>query len=94
MVTKINSTAVLASWTQDSNEFLQVYTIYCIGTSLSGKRRREAEGEMEKTFPGNSSFGIIGGLNPLMDYTFQLSITYDVSGELIEGSRTPKVLAG
>ena len=94
MVTEINSTAVLASWTQDSSELVQVYTIYYVGTSSSGKRRREAVGEMEKAFPGHSSFGIIGGLSPLMDYTFQLSVTYNVSGALIEGSRTPKILAG
>ena len=94
MVTEINGTAVLASWTQDSSELVQVYTIYYIGASSSGRRRREAEGEMEKIFPGDSSFGIIGGLNPLMDYTFQLSVPYSVSGALIEGSRTPKIMAG
>ena len=95
MVTKINSTAVLASWTQDSNELVQVYyTLYYVGTSSSDKMRREAVGEMEMIFPGHSSFGIIDGLNSLMDYTFQLSVTYNVSGALIEGSRTSKVLAG
>ena len=94
MVTEINSTAVLASWTQDNSEVVQVYTIYYVGTSSSGRRRREEEGEMKKTFPGHTSFGIIGGLNPLMDYTFQLSVTYNVSGALIEGSRTPKIFSG
>ena len=94
MVTKINSTAILATWMQDCSEFFHVYTIYYVGTSSSGKRRRAAEGEMEKTFPGNSSFGKIGGLNPLMNYTFQLSVTYKVSGVLIEGRRTQKILAG
>ena len=94
MVAKINSTAVLASWTQDSSELVQVYTIYYVSTSLSGRKKREAEGEMEKMFPGDSSFGIIDGLSPLMDYTFQLSVTYNVNGGMMEGSRTPKILAG
>ena len=94
MVTEINSTAVLASWTQESSELLQNYTIYYIGTSSSGRRRREAEGEMEKMFPGHTSFGIIGGLSPFLDFTFQLSVTYNVSSALIEGRRTPKILAG
>ena len=94
MVTKINNTAVLASWMQDSSELAKVYTLYYIGSSSSGKRRREAMGEMEKAFPGYTSFGIISGLSPLMDYTFQLSVTYNVTGALIEGRRTPKFQPG
>ena len=94
MVTKINSTAVLTNWTQDSSEFLQAYTVYYAGTPLSGKKRREAEGEMKKLFPAGSSFGIIDGLNSQMGYTFQLSATYNINGAVYEGSRTPKIPAG
>ena len=94
MVTKINSTAVLASWTPDSSELLQAYTLYYVGTSTSSRRRRETEGEMKKMFPGHSTYGILNGLNPLMDYTFQLSVTYNINDALFEGSRTPKIPAG
>ena len=94
LVTKINGTAAIASWAQDSSEFLQAYTVYYVGTSISGKKRTAVEGEMKKLFPGGSSFGTIDGLNPLMDYTFQLSITYNINGVVFEGSRTHKIPAG
>ena len=40
------------------------------------------------TFPANTNEGVIGGLDPNLNYAFSLSVTVIIGGSLYEGDRT------
>ena len=78
-ITEINSTAVRADWgsVTGANHF----TVYYQSTSQMVK-------QMTTTFPGNSTEGIIKGLDPILDYLFSISISLLINGNFYEGKRS------
>ena len=40
------------------------------------------------TFPANTNQGVIGGLDPNLNYIFAISVTFNIRGTLYEGNRT------
>ena len=77
-ITEINSTAVRADWgsVTGANHF----TVYYQSTSQMVK-------QMTTTFPGNSTEGIIKGLDPILDYLFSISVSLLINGNFYEGER-------
>ena len=46
------------------------------------------------SFPGDTTEGVIGGLDPDLDYTFAMSVTLNINGVPYEGERTPFIPPG
>ena len=46
------------------------------------------------TFPANTNQGVIGGLDPNLNYVFAISVTFSIRGTLYEGHRTPYITPG
>ncbi|XP_011405784.2 PREDICTED: uncharacterized protein LOC105313782 [Amphimedon queenslandica] len=87
-VTKLNSTAVRAEW----NLILRAshYTVYYESTSSSSRKKRQVETGM-RVFPGGTTEGLIGGLDPNLNYLFSISISFTVNGVIYEGERTQPI---
>ena len=47
-----------------------------------------------RTFPDESSEGVVGGLQDNLDYLFSLSVTYEINGVDYEGERTLLISSG
>ena len=84
-ISKINSTAVRADWgsVTGANHF----TVYYQSTSRNVKK-------MTASFPGNSTEGIIKGLDPILDYLFSISVSLLINGNFYEGERSQLIRLG
>uniref|UniRef100_A0A1X7U9D4 protein-tyrosine-phosphatase n=1 Tax=Amphimedon queenslandica TaxID=400682 RepID=A0A1X7U9D4_AMPQE len=87
-VTKLSSTAVRAEWNLIHRA--SHYTVYYESTSSSSRKKRQVETGM-KVFPGGTTEGLIGGLDPNLNYLFSISISYTVNGIVYEGERTQPI---
>ena len=87
-ITKINSTAVRADW--GSVTGASHFTVYYQSTS---KRKRQADTGM-RVFPGDTTNGVIGGLDPGLDYLFSISVSYNINGMVFEGQRSQPIPPG
>uniref|UniRef100_A0A1X7TC16 Uncharacterized protein n=1 Tax=Amphimedon queenslandica TaxID=400682 RepID=A0A1X7TC16_AMPQE len=89
-ITKLNSTAVRAEWgfVYRASHF----TVYYESTSSSSRKKRQVETGM-RVFPGDTTEGLIGGLDPNLNYLFSISISFNVNGIFYEGERTQPIPA-
>uniref|UniRef100_A0A1X7V9Q1 Uncharacterized protein n=1 Tax=Amphimedon queenslandica TaxID=400682 RepID=A0A1X7V9Q1_AMPQE len=89
-ITKLNSTAVRAEW--GSVPGASHYTVYYESTNSSGflRKKRQVETGM-RVFPGDATEGLIGGLDPNLNYLFSISISFNVNGIIYEGERTQPI---
>ena len=53
-----------------------------------GQKLRQSD-IMSVTFPGGTSQGVIGGLNPNRKYTYAISVTVNFNCMVLEGGKTP-----
>ena len=87
-ITEINSTAVRADW--GSVTGASHFTVYYQSTS---KRKRQTDTGMS-VFPGDTTNGVIGGLDPSLDYLFSISVSYNINGMIFEGQRSQPIPPG
>ncbi|XP_019858365.1 PREDICTED: protein sidekick-1-like [Amphimedon queenslandica] len=87
-VTKLNSTAVRAEW--GSVPGASHYTVYYESTS---RKKRQVDTGM-KLFPGDTTKGLIGGLDPNLNYLFSISTSFSINGFIYEGERTQPIPPG
>uniref|UniRef100_A0A1X7TCB1 Uncharacterized protein n=1 Tax=Amphimedon queenslandica TaxID=400682 RepID=A0A1X7TCB1_AMPQE len=87
-ITKFNSTVVRAEWGFVSRA--SHYTVYYESTSSSSRKKRQVETGM-RVFPGDTTEGLIGGLDPNLNYLFSISVSFNVNGIIYEGKRTQKI---
>ena len=80
-ITEINSTTVRADW--GSVTGASHFTVYYQSTS---KRKRQTDTGMS-IFPGDTTNGVIGGLDLSLDYLFSISVSYNINGMIFEGCR-------
>ena len=75
----------MAEW----NEVLDAshHTVYYESTSSSSRKKRQVETGM-RVFPGDTTEGLIGGLDPNLNYLFSISTSFIVNGMITEGERT------
>ncbi|XP_019859661.1 PREDICTED: uncharacterized protein LOC109587881 [Amphimedon queenslandica] len=90
-VMKLSSTAVRAKWNLIRRA--SHYTVYYESTSSSSRKKRQVETGM-RVFPGDTTEGLIGGLDPNLNYLFSISISYTVNGIIYEGERTQPIPPG
>uniref|UniRef100_A0A1X7TV22 Fibronectin type-III domain-containing protein n=1 Tax=Amphimedon queenslandica TaxID=400682 RepID=A0A1X7TV22_AMPQE len=90
-ITKLNSTAVRAEWSFVSGA--SHYTVYYESTSSSIRKKRQVETGM-RVFPGGTTEGLIGGLDPNLNYLFSISTSFTVNGIIYEGERTQPIPPG
>uniref|UniRef100_A0A1X7U8I1 protein-tyrosine-phosphatase n=1 Tax=Amphimedon queenslandica TaxID=400682 RepID=A0A1X7U8I1_AMPQE len=90
-ITKLNSTAVRAEWSFVSGA--SHYTVYYESSSSSSRKKRQVETGM-RVFPGDTTEGLIGGLDPNLNYLFSISISFNVNGIIYEGKRTQPIPPG
>ena len=89
--TKLNSTAVRAEW--GSVTGASHYTVYYESTSSSSKKKRQVDTGM-RVFPGDTTEGLIGGLDPNLNYLFSISTSFNINGIIYEGERTQPIPPG
>ena len=87
-VTKFIPTAVVAEWSRVLEA--SHYTVYYESTSSSSRKKRQVETGM-RVFPGDTTEGLIGGLDPNLNYLFSISTSFIVNGMITEGERTQPV---
>uniref|UniRef100_A0A1X7UAY7 Fibronectin type-III domain-containing protein n=1 Tax=Amphimedon queenslandica TaxID=400682 RepID=A0A1X7UAY7_AMPQE len=87
-ITKLNSTAVMAVWGFVSGA--SHYTVYYESTSSSSRKKRQVETGM-RVFPGDTTGGLIGGLDPNLNYLFSISTSFNVKCINYEGKRTQPI---
>uniref|UniRef100_A0A1X7TUJ2 protein-tyrosine-phosphatase n=1 Tax=Amphimedon queenslandica TaxID=400682 RepID=A0A1X7TUJ2_AMPQE len=90
-ITKLNSTAVRAEWHFVSGA--SHYTVYYESTSSSSRKKRQVETGM-RVFPGDTTEGLIGGLDPNLNYLFSISTSFTSNGIIYEGERTQPIPPG
>ena len=61
------------------------YTVYY--TSTCTCKTETDSGNV--TFSAKTNQGVIGGLDPNLNYVFAISVTFNIRGTLYEGDRTP-----
>ena len=67
------------------------YTVYYESTSSSSRKKRQVETGM-RVFPaGDTTEGLIGGLDPNLNYLFSISTSFNVNGMITEGERTQPI---
>ena len=71
-------------WESINTTGVSHYTVYYTSTS---KRKRETDSG-NVTFTANTNQGVIGGLDPNLNYLFAISVTFNIRGTLYEGSST------
>ena len=59
----------------------------------TSKRKRQADTGM-RVFPGDTTNGVIGGLDPSLDYLFSISVSYNINGMIFEGQRSQPIPSG
>ena len=69
------------------------YTVYYESTSRSSRKKRQVETGM-RVFPGDTTEGLIGGLDPNLNYLFSISTSFNVNGIIYEGERTQSIPPG
>ena len=84
-ITKISSTAVIVDWGLVPGA--SHYTVYYESTSSSSRKKRQVETGM-RVFPGDITEGLVGGLDPNVNYLFSISTSFYVNGIIYEGERT------
>ena len=84
-ITKLISTAVIAEW--GSVTGASHYTVYYESTSSSSRKKRQVDTGM-RVFPGDTTEGLIGGLDPNLNYLFSISTLFNINGIIYEGERT------
>ena len=84
-ITKLVSTAVIVEW--GSVTGASHYTVYYESTSSSSRKKRQADTGM-RVFPGDTTEGLIGGLDPNLNYLFSISTSFNINGIIYEGERT------
>ena len=47
-----------------------------------------------RVFPGDTTNGVIGGLDPSLDYLFSISVSYNINGMTFEGQRSQPIPPG
>ena len=47
-----------------------------------------------KVFPGDTTNGVIIGLDPSIDYLFSISVSYNINGMIFEGQRSQPIPTG
>ena len=47
-----------------------------------------------RVFPGDTTNGVIGGLDPSLDYLFSISVSYNINGMIFEGQRSQPIPPG
>ena len=47
-----------------------------------------------RVFPGDTTNGIIVGLDPSLDYLFSISVSYNINGMTFEGQRSQPIPTG
>ena len=77
-------------WESINTTGVSHYTVYYTSTS---KRKRETDSG-NVTFPANTNQGVVGGLDPNLNYVFAISVTFNIRGTLHEGDRTPLTTPG
>ena len=87
-ITEINSTAVRADW--GSVTGASHFIVYYQSTS---KRKRQADSGA-RVFPGDTTNGVIGGLDPSLDYLFSISASYNINRMIFEGQRSQPIPTG
>ena len=55
------------------------YTVYYESISSSSRKKRQVETGM-RVFPGDTTEGLIGGLDPHLNYLFSISTSLNVNG--------------
>uniref|UniRef100_A0A1X7UVJ7 Uncharacterized protein n=1 Tax=Amphimedon queenslandica TaxID=400682 RepID=A0A1X7UVJ7_AMPQE len=85
-VTKLIPTVVVAEW--GSVPGASHYTVYYESTSSSSRKKRQVETGM-RVFPGDTTEGLIGGLDPNLNYLFSISTSFNVNGIIYEGEESP-----
>uniref|UniRef100_A0A1X7UJ53 Fibronectin type-III domain-containing protein n=1 Tax=Amphimedon queenslandica TaxID=400682 RepID=A0A1X7UJ53_AMPQE len=90
-ITKLNSTAVRADWSLVPGA--SNYSVYYESTSSSSRKKRQVETGM-RVFPGDTTEGLIGGLDPNLNYLFSISTSFNVNGIIYEGERTQPIPPG
>ena len=90
-ITKLNSTAVRAEW--GSVTGASHYTVYYESTSSSSRKKRQVDTGM-RVFPGDTTEGLIGGLDPNLNYLFSISTSFNINGIIYEGERTQPIPPG
>ena len=73
-------------WESINTTGVSHYTVYystctCKGQINSGN----------VTFTANTNQGVIGGLDPNLNYVFAISVTFNIRGTLYEGDSTPYI---
>ena len=86
--TRINDTAVRATWQRIESDAVKRYTVYYYGTS----RMKRQVNLGSKNFSASVSEGIITDLDPNLDYTFSLTVTFTLGGVEYEGEETNPIL--
>ena len=69
------------------------YTVYYESTSSSSRKKRQVDTGM-RVFPGNTTEGLIGGLDPNLNYLFSISTSFNINGIIYEGERTQLIPPG
>ena len=87
-ITKFNSTAVRAEWSSVTGA--SHYTVYYESTSNSSRKKRQVDTGM-RVFPGDTTEGLIGGLDPNLNYLFSISTSFNINGIIYEGERTQPI---
>ena len=87
-ITKFISSAVIAVW--GSVTGASHYTVYYESTSSSSRKKRQVDTGM-RVFPGDTTEGLIGGLDPNLNYLFSISTSFNVNGIIYEGERTQSI---
>ena len=90
-ITKFSSTAVIGVW--GSVTGASHYTVYYESTSSSSRKKRQVDTGM-RVFPGNTTEGLIGGLDPNLNYLFSISTSFNINGIIYEGERTQLIPPG
>uniref|UniRef100_A0A1X7TGY7 Fibronectin type-III domain-containing protein n=1 Tax=Amphimedon queenslandica TaxID=400682 RepID=A0A1X7TGY7_AMPQE len=90
-ITKLNSTAVRAEWSLVRRA--SHYTVYYESTNSSSRKKRQVETGM-RVFPGDTTEGLIGGLDPNLNYLFSISTSYNSNGIIYEGEKTQQIPPG
>ena len=69
------------------------YTVYYESTSSSSRKKRQVDTGM-RVFPGDTTEGLIGGLDPNLNYLFSISTSFNINGIIYEGERTLPIPSG
>ena len=69
------------------------YTVYYESTSSSSRKKRQVDTGM-RVFKGDTTEGLIGGLDPNLNYLFSISTSFNINGIIYEGERTQPIPPG